>query len=332
MMKGFPLISVIVPVYNVEVYIEKCLNSLLCQTYQNIEIILVNDGSTDKSDQICKQFADRDERIKLIYQLNQGLSAARNTGIYNAKGDYLMFVDSDDWVAENILEVLYVDISLNNLKLSMVDFQKVLINSDINHLATVENSQAVIKKEEAIQRMLLGEWWSACMKLYQKSIFENIRFPVGRNNEDYAIMIHVFEQCDYVSFNTSKLYYYLTRPNSITTSKLNERSFDEIDNCLAVFKYVKEKYPQFSVEAEFNLGASLLKLMSKIYLDTSNRFLNKISDYKILLNEHYKSLLKSSIMPFKQKIFLFTVLYCNRTVNVFLFKMYNFYNRFRQNE
>lgn len=324
----FPLVSIIVPVYNVYTYIEKCLISLINQTYENIEIILVNDGSTDKSGEICEQYVENDKRVKLIHQANQGLSAARNTGITNSKGEYLMFVDSDDWVSERIVEVLISNIQSKGLKLSMVDYHKVNAE-DLTDNFEVSFDSILIEKEVAIKRMLSGEWWSACMKLYHISIFNNIRFPVGRNNEDYAILIHVFEQCEYVSFNKSKLYYYLTRPNSITTSQLNDRSFDEIGNCLHVFEHVKNLHPQFLMEAEYNLGASLIKLISAIYLDNTNKYVCKLTEFKTLLHIHYDSLMQSSIMPFQQKIILFLLRYCNRFLNVIFLKLYSCYKSIR---
>lgn len=319
------LVSIIVPVYNVEKYIVKCLTSLVNQSYQHIEIILVNDGSTDNSGILCQRFVDDDVRISLVHQENQGLSAARNTGLDVCTGAYVMFVDSDDWISEKMIEILYSDMQRHNLMLSMCDFQKVSCEKSIVISSDFSNSTIVIPKQEAIKRMLLGEWWSACTKLYHKSIFNTLRFPVGRNNEDYAIMIYVFEQCEFISFNATKLYYYLTRPNSITTSKLNDRSFDEIENGLQIFNHVKVQHPQFQMEAEFNLGTSLIKLISAIYQDNSNEYFNKLPEFKALLNEHYKSLIKSSIMPIQQKIFLFIIFHFNGGFNLFFLKIYDKY-------
>ncbi len=325
MVNSLPLVSIIVPVYNVQLYVERCLDSLIGQTYSNIEIIVVNDGSTDLSGEICANYSKKDTRIQLIKQANQGLSAARNKGLDYCSGTYIMFVDSDDWISTNTVAILLADIEQQNVQLSMCDYLKVENGDFVEPATEVNNSITVFKKEDAIRKMLLGSWWSACMKLYQASIFNNLRFPVGRTNEDYAIMIYVFEQCKMVSFNNQKLYYYLNRPDSICTSNLNIKKFDEVYNTLDVSQYVREKHPLFINEAEYNLGASLIKLILAIYNDKSEQFTFMLPKMKAILKENFNSLKRNPFMPFKQKLFLFAVRYLGKNSNVIVNNMYLYY-------
>lgn len=318
-----PLISIIFPMYNVERFVKKSLESVMQQSYQNIEIIIVNDGSTDNGFEICEELAKSDSRIILLEQKNQGLSAARNTGIDYANGDYLMFVDSDDWLHKDIISILYKDILDNNVELAMCSFKKVNKNYTENNIE--KKGLEVISPKSAIQRMLLGEWWSAWAKLYKKNIFKALRFPVGRNNEDYAILVKVFEQCNQVSYNHIELYYYLTRENSITTSNLNERKFDEVQNGIEVLEYVKLKFPEFSNEAERNLGASLIKLIIQIDFDKSGNFLYKQPELLGLLKKHFSSLMSNQYIPKKQKVFLFVMYYFNDYFRKLFLKIYKIY-------
>lgn len=295
-----PLISVIVPVYNVEAFVERSLRSIIGQTYANLEIIVVNDGSTDRSFEICKKIAKEDRRIFLLEQENQGLSAARNTGIARSKGEYIMFVDSDDWLSPNMIEFLFTEIKKYDVKLAMCGFQKVKDEANVK-LPKIDKTE-VISSGNAIERMLLGEWWSACMKLYSSEIFRKVRFPEGRTFEDYAVMVKILEQCEKVTYNSAPLYFYLTREGSITTKPLNPRNFDEILNSVEVLDYVKKNHPQYYRQAERNLGASLIKLILKIYQDKSGKFDEKLGWLLPILNEHKKTLLKNPYLPSKQKL------------------------------
>lgn len=302
-----PLISVIIPVYNVCKYLAKCIDSVINQTYNNLEIILINDGSTDDSGSLCDYYATTDKRITVIHQHNNGLSAARNRGLDICKGEYIIFVDSDDWVSLQIIEILLRDINSYHVKMSISAFQK--ITHSMKEPGYSVNTIDLIKKNDAIPRMLLGEWWSACCKLYHKSIFNELRFPVGKTNEDYAVMIRIFEQCDYITYNTTKLYYYLERENSICTSALNIRKFDEVYNGLDVADYVRTAHPDFIHQAEYNLAASLIKMISSVYLDKTRSYLHLLPELYSILNNNFSNFICSQYIPFKQKVFLYVAHY-----------------------
>lgn len=298
-----PLVSIIVPVYNVEEYLPACLESIQRQDYHNIEIIIVNDGSTDNSASICDKSAAADDRIKVIHQENGGLSAARNAGIGRATGDYIVFVDSDDLMHPSYISVLLSVLSESGCKLAMCDIQRF---HDAPEIVTIpENtSKEILTSRQTIQRFLQGEWWSAWAKMYRSDLFKTVRFPVGRNNEDYAILTRVFEQCDKVVYLHCPLYFYRHRPGSITKSSLNDHSFDEIDNCVDVLEYVAQKHPEFYAEAEANLAYSLEKLYRELHTVQAPQYSHRFQQILTLYKKHGSSFLKNHIIRIQSRFFI----------------------------
>lgn len=214
------LISIIVPVYNVKQYIEDCLESIIAQTYQNLEIILVDDGSNDGSEDICEKMADRDERIQVVHQANQGLSAARNTGLDRMQGKYVVFVDSDDFIHPEMIECLYSALKGNEADLAFCSHIRF---KDGNHYHFLQASKKkdfqILSGRECIKNFngknaldMVVVW----NKLYQKKIFETLRFPMGKIHEDEFInykILYPLTKCVYV---ISPMYYYRIRKGSIT--------------------------------------------------------------------------------------------------------------------
>ena len=181
------LISVIVPVYNVESYIAECIESIQNQTYMNLEIILVNDGSTDASGDICDQYAAYDERIKVIHQENGGLSAARNTGIEAANGDYISFVDSDDYIRLTLFEDMLQ--LLKEYDLDIIEFTAFRDKSGDIIEGCNDGHLEIYSKEDALRLAMHDCFVAAWSKLYKRSAIGDVRFPVGRKFEDTATML-----------------------------------------------------------------------------------------------------------------------------------------------
>ena len=241
-----PLISVIVPIYNVEQWLPRCIDSILAQTYQNIEIILCDDGSPDNCAKICDEYADQDSRIVVIHKPNGGLSDARNVAIKRAKGEYLTFIDSDDYITKDYIDVLYNLCKKYNTKMSVADWcvfsigQKPILN---------ENSPIEIKfsKMEALEDMFNQSHFdnSACVKLYHRSLFENIEYPKGFVFEDLMTTFKIMLVCeDGVAYSNKQIYYYMFRPDSIEGSVFSEKkrqSFHEVFRTMEA--YNKELYP-----------------------------------------------------------------------------------------
>ena len=186
------LISIIVPVYNKEKYIKKCVDSLIKQSYSDIEIILVDDGSTDKSPEICDEYAERDSRIRVIHRENGGLSVARNTGIENANGKYLMFVDADDWVAVDFCEAALKSISENDADIAVFGICYVE-EKEQNIQGSQLYKNELLDNSQALERLLTEEIRNyVCNKIFKASLFLEIRFVEGKLWEDLEIMYRLF--------------------------------------------------------------------------------------------------------------------------------------------
>lgn len=241
------LISVIVPVYNVQKYLEKCIESILSQTYKNIEIILIDDGSTDNSGKICDECVERDSRIRVIHQKNKGLSAARNRGIECSKGKYIVFIDSDDYIHNRMIEILYQAIIENHAELAICDFKYVYeYNKDEKEIVSPIQNE-VLNNNEVIEKLFEKNAWYyivAWNKLYKKELWDNIRFPVGYIHEDEAVIHHILIKCKKVVTVKQKLYYYRQIINSITHTKNAKRTdwyFALADRLVFLERKVSEK-------------------------------------------------------------------------------------------
>ncbi|PJM74324.1 glycosyl transferase family 2 [Bifidobacterium primatium] len=228
-----PLISVIVPVYKVEQYLADCVASIVNQTYRNLEIILVDDGSPDRCPELCEQWTERDDRIRTVHKANGGLSSARNAGLDVAKGDYIAFVDSDDTIEPDMIETMHRWIREHDgVDVAMCGTVKVFDDGHEDHIdAALPNK--VFTRANALrsflyhyERMASAVW----NKLFDARFFrgtEAIRFPEGLNSEDYFVLSRVYNTMGGLYFSAKPLYRYRIRENSITTASVNEHSFDK---------------------------------------------------------------------------------------------------------
>lgn len=317
-------ISIIVPIYNVEKYLKRCIDSIINQSYTNIEIILVNDGSTDNSLNICQLYTQQDSRIIILNKENGGLSSARNMGLDYATGEYIMFVDSDDWIRKDAVELLLNDI-INTHATMAIGLSKKC--SEYTYSPQIDQKSEIIDKNQAITRMLKGEWISACAKLYHNSLFYDIRFPLGRTNEDYAILIYIFERVNYIVLNPNEIYFYYIRPNSICTSSLNIRKFDEFYNAIEVYEHVKNSHSQhkdWTGYALANLSCSLIKLIRTVWQLKENIYINETKDMITYLKMNIKKIIFNPYLAIKYKIFLLSIYLGKRYCNTFN-HLYAFY-------
>ncbi|MCC8073234.1 MAG: LicD family protein [Clostridiales bacterium] len=213
------LISVIIPVYNVENSLRKCVNSVTNQTYKNLQIILIDDGSTDLSSVICDELAKTDSRIEVIHQENGGLCKARNTGLSAAKGEYIGFIDSDDWITVDMYEYLYTGLKFYNADISACRYFRVIKGKETN--ARCDGETYVFNREQAIEEIICNfnlrtVFWN---KLFVKKIFDNVKFPEGHTFEGTYMMHEVFEQADKIVMLGDPKYYYVKNPKSIIYGK-----------------------------------------------------------------------------------------------------------------
>ena len=252
-----PLISIIVPIYNVEKYLEKCIDSILCQTYTNFELILVDDGSPDSCGKICDTYKEKDSRIIVIHKENGGLSSARNAGLDIAKGEYIGFVDSDDYVEPFMYAELLNAVLKDKCKLAVCNINYVFEDGKV--ITKVKNaSNKIFKFEDAILEMNtyrlfdMGAW----SKLYHRSLFDEIRFPERKLSEDFYIMYKIFDKAQKVTYVAKSCYNYLQRKNSITKNKKINHDFASA--AYEQMIYLDEKYPELEVVAHTSYASSIL--------------------------------------------------------------------------
>lgn len=220
------LISVIVPVYNVEQYVKDCVQSIINQTYANLEVILVDDGSTDGSGAICDELGKTDARIKVIHKKNGGLSDARNIGIEYASGDFLSFVDSDDYLSTECIDTLYELLLKHIADISVMRLFKTYTR-ECNERGHIGKKKEYTK-QEAMREMLYARDFtaSACAKLYKKELFKTIRFPYGKLSEDVFTIYDVVNEAKLIVYSDEVGYYYYTRSGSIINSRFDVRQMD----------------------------------------------------------------------------------------------------------
>lgn len=216
-------VSCIVPIYNVENYVDKCIRSLIAQAYSLMEIILVDDGSTDSSGKICDQYAEKDSRIIVIHKKNGGLSSARNAGLDIAQGEYILFVDGDDCLAPNTIEYLVDLQKKSGYRLDLIQFRYKEIMKDeeitLDGLQD-EGIQFCTDKKEMFENLYTigGMAASACTKMYCKRLFENLRFKEGIIHEDEYMITDILDRAENCLYVNRELYYYIMRPGSIVKS------------------------------------------------------------------------------------------------------------------
>ncbi|MBR2589215.1 glycosyltransferase family 2 protein [Candidatus Saccharibacteria bacterium] len=225
-----PIISIIVPVYNVREYLNDCLDSLMRQNYPKIEIILVDDGSTDGSGVDCDTIAKKDSRIKVVHQQNQGLSAARNRGIKEASGNYITFVDSDDAVSPDYVQYMFSLITKYQAKMAICAIREITVKgNEINYGA--DYVEKVMSTEETLGRMLREEGFnvSAYAKLYRRDLWDNVAFPEGSVHEDLGTTYKLVEKCPRIAYGEQPKYIYKKRELSISNSDFSDKKFDIIE-------------------------------------------------------------------------------------------------------
>lgn len=302
------LISVIVPVYNVDVYLPECINSLMNQEYTNLEIILVDDGSTDDSGKICDEYQKKDERIKVIHKNNAGVSEARNTGIEESSGEYIAFVDSDDYVDNDYIYVLYKTLLKDNSDLSVCNFTKLTkkkSNLDKNY------KYYCVDAETAIDNMFEGnsiQGYIWC-KLFKKNIIRKIKFDSNiKVCEDLLFVVEYLKCSTKVSCTSSKLYYYRQRKNS-ALNKVSDAKLTVFIALNILYNHycnnVKFKNLYFSFYAKYSryLNKDLIRYDFKnIYLHNDLSVKNKLLYF---IYKFFSKKLISYCILLKQKIYHF---------------------------
>lgn len=317
------LISIIVPIYNVEKYINKCVDSIINQTYKNLEIILVDDGSPDNCPQICDEYAKKDNRIKIIHKENGGLSSARNAGLDIMTGKYVTFIDSDDYYEPEAIEILYNCIKDSKVQISVMKFLKVYetdsINKKTNNINTVQYINSIDYLKFLCEKKISESVWD---KLFDIEILKNKRFEIGRLNEDFIFLSKLLilnnvkiSLIDFYGYN------YYSRANSITSNGYGKSLIDSVKNGFELLELAKKEKP----ETELYFARFILYQIRTIFIimpwdlikNNNEVFINLLTDLKQTikyidktnLSVIDKMFLKSANILPKLTIFLFKILY-----------------------
>ena len=283
------IISVIVPIYNVAPYLVRCVESIINQTYKNIEIILINDGSTDNSLNICEKYRNIDERIFLVDKVNGGLSDARNAGLDVCKGEYVAFVDSDDYVEESYLEKLYEAIKKADSDIAICSFSLVNENGKLRETEKMPDCTCVDGRY-ILSNVLSKTGYKyvvAWNKLYKREIFENLRFPVGKYYEDEYVNYRIFYGRKKIALVSDSLYNYVLRSGSITMSSITPEKIDmKIEMYRERIRFYKDKNDmelyykaiQQCCNWFVSCSADVKKIMGKdVYLEFQTEMRNNVS-------------------------------------------------------
>ncbi len=300
------LVSVIVPVYNVEKYLEKCLHSICEQTYENLEIILSDDGSTDGSGRICDQYACTDSRIRVIHKENGGLSDARNAGIDVASGKYFMFVDSDDTIAHDTVEKLLFAAIENHCEIAVCNMVRIYEDGTTETFYHPTDRVIVLKKQQRFETL---QQPSVCNKLFLAELFKDTRFPKGKFYEDTFVYHVLAYKANQIVLTGNNDYYYLSRKDSILgTPRYTDRYFDFIEAVYDRLMYLIE-HEVFYYAEEAGLSLYVAVANGEKHIPKTEKNIVKFSQIRKWYREGYVFLMKSSRIGIKQKVRLVLLRY-----------------------
>ena len=315
------LISVIVPVYNVAQYLEKSIASIQQQTYQNLEIILVDDGATDESGRLCEQITEQDERVLVYHKENEGLSQARNDGLKQAHGDYVIFIDSDDYIHSEMIASLYQQLVKEDADVSSCGVMNVYANSESPQTEN-QDDYFVCDTETFLREYLIGEKipGTICNKLIKKEIAAQLTFPKGLIYEDAYYHFDLIKVAKKYVVNTNPYYYYFHRGDSITTNPYAEKDLAYIDIYQKFYTEVVKEYPNLTEVAFFRLAYAHFFILDKMLLDDNFK---EFKDYPRIygyLKKHAFAIFKNTIFRKGRRISALALFVNVRLYRILLFK------------
>ncbi|MBQ7943451.1 MAG: glycosyltransferase [Lachnospiraceae bacterium] len=267
-MKDKPLISIIVPVYNVEEYLSRCVDSIINQTYTNLEIILIDDGATDGCGVICDSYAEKDDRIKVIHKENGGLSDARNAGLNIMAGEYVSCIDSDDFVSPYFIENLYNATVNTDCQIVGSWFVEYFDGNSIPEAKRADTKDVQVYNRENLYRKMLyqdGVEVSAWGKLYKSTLFDGVRYPKGKIYEDILTTYKLIEKVDKMAILPNVDYFYYQRANSIAQSKFNIRKLDAVLHMGKLRDFIIENYPSLESPAKCRYFSTVCNILFQIH-------------------------------------------------------------------
>lgn len=320
MIKNQPLVSVIVPVYKVEAFLQKCLQSIDNQSYKNLEIILVDDGSPDQCGRICDEFAARKKNVIVVHQDNQGLSASRNIGVSVSKGEYIVFVDSDDFISDNHIEYLLNLILKYNADISVGKYIPVYNPSVKPIKQTSESKEILLTREESMREACYGIKFgmSAWSKMYKRNLVEKYPYPVGKLYEELATTYKILSESERVVFGTMCIYYYVQRPDSIMHKEIGERELYGLVAAKDLLNFMIDNYPSVVHAAKVRLLIKVQQYMPALFATNQNK-----STFSFLRNEmcpYFKEVIKDRYIGINLRVKLITIM-CGFYPSLLLFNV-----------
>lgn len=317
-------VSVVVPVYNAEKYLETTVEKIINQTLKEIEIILVDDGSTDKSPKICDSFVEKDTRIKCIHIENSGVCTARNTGVSHAHGKYIGFCDADDFPNEKLYETLYELAENNNCQVSMVKYKTIFDDGKIINDSSTDEVKVYDNKSQVLSDFLKGKLYSGVYtKLFKKELCKKISFDEGRKiNEDKMYIFDALRNADSWCFMDTCLYTYFRRYGSSSNEEFSEKYFDCIYFAEKMQKTVCEQYPEITDSAKGNTICAYLDVLKIMCLRSANKKYNDIFNSYVKYLRRYKiSFCKNTLR--KNDFIKWLGLKINKRIFIMLVKMFS---------
>lgn len=289
-----PLISLVIPVYNVEKYLDKCMESVLAQTYDNFEVILVDDGSTDSSGKMCDGYAERDSRVTVYHKQNGGLSDARNFGVEHCNGDLVSFIDSDDYVTEDYLEYLWYLKSKYSVDIACTTAKRTIESAKISK--DDSGREALLDSSEAIKRICYTSC-GACGRLYKKQLLIDHPYPKGRLYEDLATTCKIIGSSPKVIFGEKTIYYWVQRQGGITHSGINKKQYDLFWSADEQLDYISENFPESESASRTRCIMASCDFVTRLFSYKSKDMKQHFKYARDYTKKHLKYILKDKSTP-----------------------------------
>lgn len=323
-------ISVIVPIYNVEKYLRKCIESIICQSYLNLEIILVNDGSPDNCRKICESYSRLDNRIQVIHKRNGGLSDARNEGLKIASGEYISFIDSDDYIDKDFYKILMDLIINNNADVAECSYKKITDGDNSNYKKDVlrekNDKYITLHNLDIVSSLYKNEEftviWNVWNKLYKKELLKDIFFPKGKLHEDVFTTYRILYKAKKIISTNKQLYFYMQRPSSIM-GRFNVKHLDVLEAYIEqIIFYDKKGLKELKQKAaellEITIKASMVRVLNS---DINNK--EQTLDYLINFYKNNSGFFERVNRNFKQNILYILIKYCPSYLIKSLYRLRN---------
>ena len=308
---SYPLVSVIIPVYQAENFVTECIRSVQAQNYPELEIILVDDGATDSSGELCDQLAKKDDRIIVIHKKNGGLSDARNAGIDASRGEYLSFIDSDDFIHPMFMEVLLQLCETTQCNISKCGMQEVEGDTFVSE-GEKEDTYKLYSAEEYLEKInRVNAGFSVCNKLFHRELFSTIKFPYAKLHEDVAVIYKLIAMSKKIVEVEYKLYFYYKNPKSITKSIIKKERLDDIEFRMNMYSFCKKKKWNVAARAQADYILNMIRMYQKIDKENVDNYKEFIKRLKNIKYEFAMRIVKKEYTCVKEKLMIYINLLLN---------------------